>query len=230
MSGSHIRRAVAVALLVPFAGCSSTPGGNVGAPVTPATESVAQEVSTVVEVMADLPWYADVSELAAAADLVVRVRIDGAEVTMSYPNTSIYSSDDPHLNPYAGTGHTPSAAEIEAMGIVATINSGVVLHVVAGSAEVGEAVRVWEMGGTMDGVETRVHGTVPLAELDGELVLFLERHTGDHATASDHHVVGSSQGAFRSADGVVFVSVAEDRTDLVLGPRDWATVADVVDG
>lgn len=161
----------------------------------------------------DGPWYADVGELAAASENVVRVRVDSSEATMSYPDTSIYSSDDPELNPYAGTGRTPTAAEIKSMGMVATLNTVTVVDVVAGPAEVGDVLRVWEMGGTLAGETVRVHGSVPLASIDGDPLLFLERHGDD-----GHHVVGMTQGAFRQLEDGAFVSVAEGRPELLLTP------------
>lgn len=206
----HWRTGAAVGILCLLVGCAHAPLEATPPASVPPTRNTGSIVEAVAQ--GDGPWYADIHELSAAADVVVQVRIEASEATMSYPDESAYSSDDPMLNPYAGTGRTPSEAELEAMAVPATVNTAVVLDVVAGSAEVGDVMRVWEM-----------RGGPALAALEGDPLLFLTGRDADN-----YWVAGTLQGAF-APDGVYgFVSVAEDREDLVFGEQDRPRVAEVL--
>ncbi|MCC2592978.1 hypothetical protein LKO27_06070 [Tessaracoccus sp. OS52] len=199
----------AITVLCLLGGCTSSLR-ETDPRAVPTSQTSGLLVEAVIQV--DGPWYADISELAAAADLVVQVRVEASEATLSYPDESSYSSDDPFLNPYAGTGRTPSAAELEAMASPATVNTAVVLDVVAGSAEVGDVVRVWE------------HGDISnLARLAGDPLLFLESSGSD-----EYWVVGTYQGAFAPSGNAEFVSVAEDREDLLFQPGDRTLVDELL--
>lgn len=58
----------------------------------------------VVSAQADIPYYSSLEELSAGASVVVTVKVLDSRSYLQEPD---YSSDDPRLNPYAGTGRTP---------------------------------------------------------------------------------------------------------------------------
>ncbi|MCG6568709.1 hypothetical protein C3E87_13855 [Tessaracoccus sp. ZS01] len=127
--------------------------------------------------------------MAAKSDVMVSVRIVGWRGELMLPD---YSSDDPLINPYAGTTHTPSPAELKELATPTTVYNAVVTESFAGNLEAGDQIEILEVGGVVDGVAYEVGGT---PELTSDLpdLLFLvgvDKH-GRYVTA------GMAQGRFK---------------------------------
>lgn len=212
----------AAAFAVLLSACSSA-SIEVGGPLPSASTMAPVDGVTAVSI-GDVAWHEDVAALAAHADLVVQVHVASSEVLEYVHDSSYLDSDDPLLNPYAGASRTPSAAEVEAASTtVATLYNTTATDVVAGSADAGDEVRVWQNGGSLGGVDHLVHGLVPLADIQGDPLLFLTTQNGE-----DFWVVGGTQGILAPTSGGTFQSVAEGREDLIFHPADREVVASLV--
>lgn len=130
------------------------------------------------------------------------------EGVWEYPD---YSSDDPRVNPYAGTGHTPSDAEIENEKLPVTRFPAEVLQMSEGgspSEEAGTAVNpdgritVQQPGGTVGGENFVVEGSEPLKA--GEQVLLFVRESP--FAPGVFIILGGPGGTFRAADNGGMVS------------------------
>ncbi|GAA5037555.1 hypothetical protein ACFQRL_14295 [Microbacterium fluvii] len=144
-------------------------------------------------ISADYPAYDSAARLVEAADIVAEVTIGEHEEALLYPD---YGSDDPQINPYAGTDETPEPGE----GVVPiTVYEAIVGEVFAGPVESGETIHIQQLGGTLDGVTYSEDGISPL--IVGQTILvFLAEY--DDAPAA---IVGGDAGAF-DIIGTTYVS------------------------
>lgn len=178
---------VAVALVL--AGCTSSPGES--------TETVVMT--------ADYPSYQTIGALKEDADLVVEVDLGEGHPDVMLPN---YESDDPQVNPYAGTDEKPNPDE---GAIPITVYSATVTAVHHGDVAVGDVIEVKEVGGVLDGVRYEIDGG---AALRGHTSLLLFLATYPDSPAS---VLGGADGAFEPqgrgfrslGDGATFLTVDE---------------------
>ena len=182
-----ISATVTVALLL--VGCASPQG---------------QPTETVV-MMADYPTYPSIAALEADADLVVEVELGESREDVMLPD---YGSDDPQVNPYAGTDTTPDprAGAVPITGYSATITA---VH--QGDAAKGDVIEVKQMGGVLDSIQYEIE-EVANHSADKPFLLFLTTYPDSPAS-----ILGGDVGAFESQNGR-FVSLGDD--NLVLTSDD----------
>lgn len=156
-----------------------------------------EEVLGTAHMEIDGPSYSSWEELAAASVAVVSVEIQGSESGLEYPN---FDSDDPLINPYAGTGRTPSPQEIEDMALPVTLTRAKISAVMAGDLYAGDEIVILELGGLVNGIKYEVTDVESLRE--GQLLFLIATPDGRYQTAGD------GQGRF-NPDGIGgFVSSA----------------------
>lgn len=170
----------------------------------------------------DWAEYDSVEQLASQAQLAVLVELQEGEGAWDIPD---YSSDDPRVNPYAGTGHTPSKAEIEAAALPVTRFSAQVLRVSEGGGsataevEAGSVMIIQQPGGTVDGERYVVSDIQPLSS--GERVLLFVRESP--FVPGVFVILGGPAGTFRTTEDGVLVSdrgglrVSPEQLDAVVG-------------
>lgn len=169
---------VAVGLMVAVAGCATT----------------ASQPERTVALAADYPSYGSVDSLGKGADLIVEVSVGQAKDGVMLPD---YSSDDPQINPYAGSEETPQPNE---GALPITVYSATVEAVHQGDATVGDVIEVKQAGGVLDGVRYELEGVAPLKE-GATMLLFLETYPDSPAS-----ILGGDVGAFLAV-GDRFVSL-----------------------
>ncbi|MCB7135985.1 hypothetical protein [Cellulosimicrobium marinum] len=174
---------------------------------------------TYVEMAVDAPTYEDVDELATASTAILVGSVKETRVEKEYPQ---YTSDDPQLNPYAGTGKAPSDEELEAAAVVVTVHDVEVSEVIGGDVTVGDVVQVVELGGETDSAHYVLPGHEPLDDGD-EALLFL--NGGDDER---FYVLGVDQGKFQEQPDGTFRSDDDSRADLVVGVSDLSEIDDLV--
>lgn len=194
---------------------ASTP--PIGRPITRPTEGPEPDDAPATAI-ADYPLYPTVLDLVRNSDLIVTGQATTMEEFTSYPD---FSSDDPMINPYAGTDATPSPEELEAMGVPSVRYTFEVSNVVAGSdPALASPVPVDDEGNAPT-------NTIPVVVMAGDLhlpavdqpLLFLRR-----AANGDFYPVGGEQGVFESRFGGQYTSVGgvlRLNTDLT-DSGDWA--------
>ncbi len=178
----------------PTAAATHSPSPTVAPVSTPA--GVDPSAVTSVSIAVDGPSYSSIADLAKASVAVAKVEIIRSESQLEYPN---FDSDDPMINPYIGTGETPSAAEIEEMAIPVTLHHVRVTSVEAGSLHSGDEIVILELGGVVDGVTYEVSD---LPKLNQEQLLFLNATpTGKYETVAggQGRFIPDSQGGYVSA-------------------------------
>lgn len=194
-----------VAIGVPVAmQLGSTPGPPVVATQSPSSPVAAVSTPagvdpteiTSVSIMVDELWYSSVADLAKASVAVAKVEIVRSESQLEYPN---FDSDDPMINPYIGTGETPSDEELEAMATPTTIHHVRVISVVAGSLHPGDQIVIAELGGLVDGVNYEVSDRPALSQ--DQLLFLNERPDGKYDTVAggQGRFVPDGQGGYVSA-------------------------------
>ena len=116
----------------------------------------------------DHPVYQTSAELFGKAMLVIEADVSTAsrvERLRAQPGTG----DDPRANPQLGITPEPPLDE----GPPVTVRGVRIVAVFKGAARAGQDIEVQQPGGTIDGVEHRVEGAVPLRG-GARYVLFLE--------------------------------------------------------
>ena len=161
---------------------------------------VEPELTTLV----DGVYYEDVRALVRNSDLVAVGRVVGYQETKEYPDLT---SDDPKLNPYAGTGKSPSPEELEAMAHHRWSFEVEVTETLAGEAESPITVHV-------------PVGSLNLLYLDDPLLFLLRAPDGSY------HLNGHAQSVMVRQDDGLYVSIDQGRTDLVVDPTDTAWMAE----
>lgn len=152
-----------------------------------------------VESVVDWPYYADLTELLDAADVVIEGEIIGQRVELvdvagMDPDDPDY--DDPELNPQAGLD--PEDVETAIGQVVYTLHDVTVRHVYSSQPAAGETIQVRTYGGEYAGVRHAEYGAQPL-EI-GATYLFVLVHAEDGA----YYPVTTPQGIY-VRDGDVYV-------------------------
>lgn len=149
----------------------------------------------------DWAEYHSVDQLARQSQYAVLVELKEAVGGWETPD---YSSDDPRVNPYAGTGYTPSAAEIKADALPVTRFTAGVIDLSRGdgsavtSVKLGSEITVQQVGGFVDGEWHVVAGMKPLKEGDRALLFLRESPISPGVFV----ITGGPAGTFRpTADG-----------------------------
>lgn len=159
--------------------------------------AASEQPSETAVMVGDYPAYESVEALQSGANLVVEAELGEGRNDVLLPD---YSSDDPNLNPYAGTGVTPGPDE---GAIPITVYPATITAVHEGQAEVGDVIEVQQMGGMLDGISYKEHGVSSLPE-DASVLLFLETSPSDPAS-----VLGGDVGAFE-LEGDVYTSLGDE--------------------
>lgn len=168
----------------------------------------------------DAPYYSSVAELAANSDAAILGRVTAIRTEEEYPT---YDSDDPQVNPYAGTGHTPSTEEIKSMGVPVTVSTVTVLAAFTErQLSPGDVVDIVEVGGLGGRSGAKVQGAAPQLGVGGEGLFFVITDDGER-----YHVLGLSQGRLQRSDNG-FVSADPERSDLRLPLQDLSSLAEQV--
>ncbi len=210
---------VAVALLVLGSGCASravprateTPAVHAETEAgrgSPDPSAPSADPLTDVEMMVDGPYYEDMAALALNTDAIVTATVLSDETEVAYPD---FSSDDPQLNPYVGSGNTPSPEDIEAMGMVTTLYTLQVDDVLAGNVQAGSTITLVELGGLHGGVDHRVHGMSRLSDHPADVLFLAGTEDGRYET------VGMDQGRLEEDGSGGYRSIDPDRGDLMVG-------------
>lgn len=162
----------ATGVVTALSGCVSSPGGQ------------AETVATV----GDYPHYQSIDALERDADLIVEVILGESRYDVMLPDNT---SDDPLVNPYAGTDQEPP---LDDGAVPITVYSTTVTAVHHGGAAVGDVIDVKQMGGVVDGV---TYEADTVASLSGHTSLLLFLATYSDSPAS---ILGGSTGAFQPQD------------------------------
>lgn len=204
MSKTSLWLVTAVGLLFGLVGCGSTPAAPEGSALkepqrhTSAPQSAdpqREQPSATAYIETDGPSYESLEELAKNSVAVVTVDILGSESALEYPS---FDSDDPMINPYAGTGESPSREELEAMATPVTLHRVKATAVIGGSLRPGDEIVILELGGVVDGVDYEA-ADMPL--LGDDQLLFL-----DTTPKGRYFTVGGGQGRFNPDGKGGFVS------------------------
>ncbi|WP_162802748.1 hypothetical protein [Ornithinimicrobium avium] len=164
----------------------------------------------------DWAEYDSVDQLTRQSQYAVLVDLKEAEGGWETPD---YSSDDPRINPYAGTNYTPSPAQIKAAALPVTRFSAKVVDFSRGDGSattalnVGSEITVQQAGGWVGGELYVVSGMEPLRE--GDTVLLFVRESP--ISPGVFVITGGPAGTFRptakgemiSGDGRMKLSAAE---------------------
>lgn len=184
-------------------GCVSD-GSNAGS----SEESIKpSEVSEVVTLEADVLPYKTVEDIAARADALVELSITGSRDELMGPD---FSSDDPKLNPYAGSGETPSDAELARMQIAMTVYKAKVINTLAGDLSEGQTIEVVELGGSKNGIDYNVAQMTALSDEVPDIMFISQEEDGRFS------IVGMEQGKFNLEGSGKYVSMHPEREDLII--------------
>lgn len=168
------RTALLIALVVALSGCSASAG------------AAQQEVFY----NAAYPAYASVSDIGAAADLVIEGTVTSSEVReldiVMAPSDG--SSEDPKLNP---------GGEAQALPMVYTVHTVRVASVIKGKSSTNASIEVKELGGLLKGTLYRTSEGVVLKD-QKVYVMYLKTYDGSPAT-----LVNPLQGAYPVENGRV---------------------------
>lgn len=140
--------------------------------------------STSMSVQPEYPVYERAEDLELAADVVAEVIIGKAEAGVLLPD---YSSEDPRVNPYAGTDETPSLDE---GALPITIFEARVVRVFKGDLKSGESINIKEIGGELDG-QTIVNSEVETLRGKEKVLVFLAEFEG-----AAYSILGGDAGLF----------------------------------
>lgn len=193
-----------VGVLFGLVGCGSIPAAPEGSAlkepqrstlVPQSADPQQEQPSVTAYIETDGPSYESVEELARNSVAIVTVDILGSESALEYPS---FDSDDPMINPYAGTGETPSREELEAMATPVTLHRVTVTAVAGGSLRPGDEIVILELGGVVDGVDYEI---ADMPSLSADQLLFL-----DTTPKGRYFTVGGGQGRFNPDGKGGFVS------------------------
>lgn len=165
------------------------------------------EASKVVTLEADVLPYETVEDIAARADALVELSITGSRNELMGPD---FSSDDPKLNPYAGSGETPSEEELARMQIAMTVYTAKVIDTLAGDLSEGQTIEVVELGGSKNGINYDVAQMTALSDKVPDIMFITQEEDGRFS------IVGMEQGKFNSEGSGKYVSMHPERTDLII--------------
>lgn len=148
----------------------------------------------------DRAVYESVGDLAEQAQYAVVVDVGDGEGVWEYPD---YDSDDPRVNPYAGTGWTPSPEQVHSGRLPVTRFEVDVVEVARGGSpaaapiSVGAGIVVQQRGGTVEGDTHVVEGVTPLRPGD-RVLLFVRESPIDPGV---YTILGGPAGTFWPSDG-----------------------------
>lgn len=142
---------------------------------------------------ADRPTYDTPEDLADRADEVVEGTVVSVTTEMRPLDTPL-ESDDPRLNPYAGTGRTPSPEELAENALPYTVSALVVTDSFHSDAlRNGDKIYIREVGGVVDGINYQFTEIAePLRRGDKGLFFLIQDE------ANSYVIVGMDQGRFAS--------------------------------
>lgn len=157
-------------------------------------EKSTDDPPSAVQYQMDWAEYKSVEDLSQQAQRAVLVDLGPGVGTWDTPD---YSSEDPRINPYAGTGHTPSQKEIQEASLPVTQFSAKVVDASHGSdsapdIESGNEIIIQQPGGLVDGELYEIVGSEPLKE--GDRVLLFIR--ASPLAPSVHIILGGPAGTF----------------------------------
>ena len=174
--------------------------------------SAEPSASSTVQMVAEEVWYETLEQMAANSVAVVTFELLETEYGLVYPD---WSSDDPMINPYAGTDFTPSREETA--GRPGTFHHVRVVSVAAGDLSPGDEIVILEAGGEVDGVMYEAVGRPELTEVE---LLFLD------ATSEDRYVILGSQARFASDGEGGYRSLVSP--ELQITPDDLDELAELI--
>lgn len=127
------------------------------------------------ETQADYPSYGNVSEIAAAGDVIVQGEVLGSHAGILYPSSD--DSTDETANPQGGLADDETGRAREEGAVPVTISSVRVIDVLKGDAEPGDVIQVSQPGGSGDGGQTAEGDAPRLGSIAAEsLILVLAAH------------------------------------------------------
>lgn len=216
-----------MALVVLVAGCATpsppapSPGASPSTAVASASEAnprpndspaTAEASATATTAIMTSPVvYETVDDMAARSDAIVSVKIVDWRYVETLPD---YSSDDPLINPYAGsTNEPPTDAEMRELGLgtPTTVYSAVVAESFGGDLRLGSEIEIVEVGGIIDGVSYEISGLPALAS-DLPDLMFLKSTNKN----GQYVITGMGQGRFKKSDPGKYVSVDRSVTKLAI--------------
>ncbi|WP_288920299.1 hypothetical protein [uncultured Bifidobacterium sp.] len=135
------------------------------------------QTTTTMEVYADYPVYASVSDSVSASDIIITgVPLNSREV-IEYPRIDFETGTE-ESNPQRGL--TWENIDIEAMSVPHIVTEFQVTDSIKGDVLPGTVINVTQVGGTVDGIKIREKNTIPLQEVDTthgkQLLLLLNKH------------------------------------------------------
>lgn len=121
------------------------------------------QTTTTMEVYADYPVYASVSDSVSASDIIITgVPLNSREV-IEYPRIDFETGTE-ESNPQRGL--TWENIDIEAMSVPHIVTEFQVTDSIKGDVLPGTVINVTQVGGTVDGIKIREKNTIPLQEVD----------------------------------------------------------------
>jgi hypothetical protein len=157
--------------------------------------------NTSVALAPDYPAYKNMKALNEAATLVVEVVVGESSEDVLTPN---YEGTDPKSNPLAGTKEKPNPNE---GAVPITVFDATVNTVYSAPAVPGDIIQIKQLGGTIDGTEYTVDGTMPLVKGD-TVILFLVTYPDTAAS-----ILGGDVGYFIPQDDG-YASVGSDNLTI----------------
>ena len=137
--------------------CTASPSPD---PTQAAPADVGTSVPPISERFVDFPFHRTLDELIGASEQSFEGTVIDSRGEWSEP---VYTSTDPFINPYAGTGETPSPEEVREAAVPVTLSSVKVEAPLASKFTKGQIVQVQSLGGVVDGTDYRFGEAVRLA-------------------------------------------------------------------
>lgn len=130
---------------------------------------------SVVYVSADYPEYGSIGAAVDGADDVVVVEVGPSRQAIEYPEFDDSGTD--LENPQSGVDI--SDEDLEAMAVVTTVTTVVIVEVISGDLEVGSSIEVSQLGGMHRGVTYIEESTTLLETVDSPELLLILNDFGD---------------------------------------------------